>query len=98
MRLYDRRLHDAARYVYKIVYSDTPEILANLDAMIVVNFWDDILEFFVSDSGKLLMWHRNPNMNMEFLYSITEGKFYTRCEYSEVIDEQPLDGYFYYKC
>lgn len=96
MRLYDRRLHDAARHAYKIVFSDDKEILANLDAMIVVNFWDDILEFFVSDSGNLILWHRNPNQDMEFVYSITEGKFYNATEYYSVIKEHTLKGFVYY--
>lgn len=93
MRLYERRLHDVARYVYEIVFHDNTEILSNLDAMIVVNFWDNVLEFFVSDSGKLLLWHRNPNLDIEFLYSISENKFYTKHEYDDVVNEIPLDGY-----
>lgn len=96
MRLYDRRLHDAARYVYKIVFSDDKEILSNLDAMIVVNFWDDILEFFVSDSGNLILWHRNPKLDIEFVFSITEGKFYNTSEYYSVINENTLKGFVYY--
>ena len=96
MRLYDRRLHDAARHVYKIVFSDDKEILANLDAMIVVNFWDNILEFFVSDSGNLILWHRNPKLDMEFVYSVTECKFYNETEYYSVIDEHTLKGFVYY--
>lgn len=95
LRLYDRRLHDAARQAYKIAFRCNEEILSNLDTVIVVNFWDSILEFFVSDSGKLLLWYRNPNINMEFLFSLTEGKFYTRHHYEDVVSEQPLDGYFY---
>lgn len=96
MKIKDQRLHQLAKYVYsKLDLYKSEKIKKAINTIIVVDYWDNVLEFLIKE-GNLLVWYRNPKNCVECLYNSTENKFISKENYSKWVDTEMLEKYKFF--